>query len=243
MHYSRLLLSRPGSFHADQSQQLTISRLIDAYRRLLPCLPDFHPWAARCLKDHDCKAMNEVNWRVAGGPSCSTPLRTRIRFWSVSAPRTRIPDPLSSLASVETAIGRLEMLVHPLWRRHWDASSDKSWMLRGRLGAKARLSKAFGHVLVLPKNQPGADWRVLQEIVKADPSKEMYKGPPLVPWCLPNTADRPQRLAWTVGRLDLNGHFPTSTTDPQPMGKVPGVPPHSVNRIVSVVSAPRTRIP
>jgi hypothetical protein len=27
----------------------------------------------------------------------------------------------------------------------------------------------------IPKNVPGADWRVLEEIVKADPSREKYK--------------------------------------------------------------------
>lgn len=27
----------------------------------------------------------------------------------------------------------------------------------------------------IPKNTPGADWRVLQEIVAADPSREMFQ--------------------------------------------------------------------
>lgn len=133
----------------------------------------------------------------------------------------------------------------------------------------------------IPKNCPGADWRVLEEIVKADPSREKFKvraagravviilgrraregtaqllsrrswhacvlrrsswraphhctahpavlpfappallqGQPLVPWCLPNTADRHNGWRGLFGRLDWQGHFPTSTTDPQPMGKV-----------------------
>lgn len=72
----------------------------------------------------------------------------------------------------------------------------------------------------IPKNTPGADWRVLEEIVKADPSREKFKGQPLVPWCLPNTADRHNGWRGLFGRLDWAGHFPTSTTDPQPMGKV-----------------------
>ena len=76
----------------------------------------------------------------------------------------------------------------------------------------------------IPKNCPGADWRVLEAIVKADPSREKYKGQPLVPWCLPNTADRHNGWRGLFGRLDWNGHFPTSTTDPQPMGKASARP-------------------
>lgn len=30
----------------------------------------------------------------------------------------------------------------------------------------------------IPKNCPGADWRVLEEIVKADPSREKFKASP-----------------------------------------------------------------
>ena len=46
------------------------------------------------------------------------------------------------------------------------------------------------------------------------------QGQPLVPWCLPNTADRHNGWRGLFGRLDYDGHFPTSVTDPQPMGKV-----------------------
>lgn len=46
------------------------------------------------------------------------------------------------------------------------------------------------------------------------------QGQPLVPWCLPNTADRHNGWRGLFGRLDYGGHFPTSVTDPQPMGKV-----------------------
>ena len=46
------------------------------------------------------------------------------------------------------------------------------------------------------------------------------QGQPLVPWCLPNTADRHNGWRGLFGRLDCQGHFPTTATDPQPMGKV-----------------------
>ena len=49
---------------------------------------------------------------------------------------------------------------------------------------------------------------------------DVMQGQPLVPWCLPNTADRHNGWRGLFGRLDYDGHFPTSVTDPQPMGKV-----------------------
>ncbi|KAK9918243.1 hypothetical protein WJX75_002529 [Coccomyxa subellipsoidea] len=93
----------------------------------------------------------------------------------------------------------------------------------------------------IPKNTPGADWRVLQEIVAANPDRTNYKGQPLVPWCLPNTADRHNGWRGLFGRLDYNGHFPTSVTDPQPMGKVGQVFHPDQDRIVSVRECARAQ--
>ena len=93
----------------------------------------------------------------------------------------------------------------------------------------------------IPKNCPGADWRVLEEIVRQDPSREKFKGQPLVPWCLPNTADRHNGWRGLFGRLDWRGHFPTSTTDPQPMGKVGQVFHPEQDRIVSVRECARAQ--
>jgi len=93
----------------------------------------------------------------------------------------------------------------------------------------------------IPKNTPGADWRVLLEIVKNDPAREKFNGQPLVPWCLPNTADRHNGWRGLFGRLDMKGHFPTSTTDPQPMGKVGQVFHPDQDRIVSVRECARSQ--
>jgi hypothetical protein len=41
-----------------------------------------------------------------------------------------------------------------------------------------------------------------------------------VPQCLVNTADKHNGWSGLYGRLPLDGHFPTSVTDPRPMGKV-----------------------
>jgi DNA (cytosine-5)-methyltransferase 1 len=93
----------------------------------------------------------------------------------------------------------------------------------------------------IPINCPGADWRILEDIVRKDPSKEKFKGQPLVPWCLPNTADRHNGWRGLFGRLDWMGHFPTSTTDPQPMGKVGQVFHPEQHRIVSVRECARAQ--
>ena len=77
---------------------------------------------------------------------------------------------------------------------------------------------------LIPKNQPGADWRVLLEIAEREPSRANFKfngkEHPIVPWCLPNTADRHNQWRGLYSRLDFMGHFPTAITDPSPMGKV-----------------------
>ncbi|XP_015580058.1 DNA (cytosine-5)-methyltransferase 1B isoform X1 [Ricinus communis] len=68
----------------------------------------------------------------------------------------------------------------------------------------------------IPKH-PGADWRDLP-----DKKVKLSNGQlvDLVPWCLPNTAKRHNQWKGLFGRLDWEGNFPTSVTDPQPMGKV-----------------------
>ncbi|KAL7593148.1 hypothetical protein Lser_V15G34056 [Lactuca serriola] len=68
----------------------------------------------------------------------------------------------------------------------------------------------------IPK-RPGADWRDLPaEKVKLSTGQMVD----LIPWCLPNTAKRHNQWKGLYGRLDWEGNFPTSITDPQPMGKV-----------------------
>ncbi|KAE8663739.1 DNA (cytosine-5)-methyltransferase 1 [Hibiscus syriacus] len=68
----------------------------------------------------------------------------------------------------------------------------------------------------IPK-RPGADWHDLpDEKVKLSTGQLVD----LIPWCLPNTAKRHNQWKGLFGRLNWEGNFPTSTTDPQPMGKV-----------------------
>ena len=93
----------------------------------------------------------------------------------------------------------------------------------------------------IPPGVPGADWRELQRVVAEDPARERFQGQALVPWCLPNTADRHNGWRGLYGRLDPHGHFPTSTTDPQPMGKVGQVLHPAQHRIVSVRECARSQ--
>ncbi|PON37520.1 C-5 cytosine methyltransferase [Trema orientale] len=68
----------------------------------------------------------------------------------------------------------------------------------------------------IPK-RAGADWHDLpDEKVKLSTGQVVD----LIPWCLPNTAKRHNQWKGLFGRLDWEGNFPTSITDPQPMGKV-----------------------
>lgn len=63
-----------------------------------------------------------------------------------------------------------------------------------------------------------------------------------MPWCLPNTADRHNEWKGLFGRLDWNGNFPTSVTDPQPMGKVGMCFHPNQDRIVTVRECARSQV-
>ncbi len=41
----------------------------------------------------------------------------------------------------------------------------------------------------------------------------------LIPWCLPHTGNRHNHWAGLYGRLEWNGFFSTTVTNPEPMGK------------------------
>ena len=79
-------------------------------------------------------------------------------------------------------------------------------------------------------------------VTVAELEVHVLQGQPLVPWCLPNTADRHNGWRGLFGRLDYNGHFPTSVTDPQPMGKVGQVFHPEQDRIVSVRECARAQV-
>ncbi|KAL3680908.1 hypothetical protein R1sor_023864 [Riccia sorocarpa] len=86
--------------------------------------------------------------------------------------------------------------------------------------------------------RPGADWRDLpDEKVKLSTGQVVD----LIPWCLPNTAARHNQWKGLFGRLDWDGNFPTSITDPQPMGKVGMCFHPEQHRIVTVRECARSQ--
>lgn len=64
----------------------------------------------------------------------------------------------------------------------------------------------------------------------------------LIPWCLPNTAKRHNQWKGLFGRLDWQGNFPTSITDPQPMGKVGMCFHPDQDRILTVRECARSQV-
>nr|ABF99362.1 expressed protein [Oryza sativa Japonica Group]BAG98259.1 unnamed protein product [Oryza sativa Japonica Group] len=89
----------------------------------------------------------------------------------------------------------------------------------------------------IPK-RPGCDWHDLpDEKVKLSTGQMVD----LIPWCLPNTAKRHNQWKGLYGRLDWEGNFPTSVTDPQPMGKVGMCFHPEQDRIITVRECARSQ--
>ncbi|XP_030756300.1 DNA (cytosine-5)-methyltransferase 1-like [Sitophilus oryzae] len=63
----------------------------------------------------------------------------------------------------------------------------------------------------------------------------------LIPWCLPHTADRHNNWAGLYGRLEWDGFFGTTITNPEPMGKQGRVLHPEQNRVVSVRECARSQ--
>uniref|UniRef100_A0A8I6XUG3 DNA (cytosine-5-)-methyltransferase n=1 Tax=Hordeum vulgare subsp. vulgare TaxID=112509 RepID=A0A8I6XUG3_HORVV len=89
----------------------------------------------------------------------------------------------------------------------------------------------------IPK-RPGCDWHDLpDEKVKLSTGQTLE----LIPWCLPNTAKRNNQWKGLYGRLDWEGNFPTSVTDPQPMCKVGMCFHPDQDRIITVRECARSQ--
>ncbi|KRT82621.1 hypothetical protein AMK59_4034 [Oryctes borbonicus] len=72
-----------------------------------------------------------------------------------------------------------------------------------------------------------------------DPSDRQFNT--LIPWCLPHTADRHNHWSGLYGRLEWDGFFSTTVTNPEPMGKQGRVLHPDQHRVVSVRECARSQ--
>ena len=72
-----------------------------------------------------------------------------------------------------------------------------------------------------------------------DPTDRQFNT--LIPWCLPHTGNRHNNWAGLYGRLDWNGFFSTTVTNPEPMGKQGRVLHPEQHRVVSVRECARSQ--
>lgn len=72
-----------------------------------------------------------------------------------------------------------------------------------------------------------------------DPSDRQFNT--LIPWCLPHTADRHNHWSGLYGRLEWQGYFSTTVTNPEPMGKQGRVLHPEQHRVVSVRECARSQ--
>lgn len=82
----------------------------------------------------------------------------------------------------------------------------------------------FLHDLIKPfrtkkqgKSEPARGVCLCSTGKPCDPSDRQFNT--LIPWCLPHTGDRHNHWAGLYGRLEWDGFFSTTVTNPEPMGK------------------------
>ncbi|XP_050379658.1 DNA (cytosine-5)-methyltransferase 1-like [Argentina anserina] len=149
--------------------------------------------------------------------------------------------------TVRDTIGDLPAVGNGASKVNLEYESDPvSWFqkkIRGNMAVLTdHISKEMNELNLIrckriPK-RPGADWKDLpEEKVKLSTGQLVD----LIPWCLPNTAKRHNQWKGLFGRLDWEGNFPTSVTDPQPMGKVGMCFHPDQDRIITVRECARSQ--
>lgn len=74
---------------------------------------------------------------------------------------------------------------------------------------------------------------------KCDPADRQQNT--LIPWCLPHTSNRHNQWAGLYGRVEMDGFFSTTITNPEPMGKQGRVLHPEQSRVVSVRECARSQ--
>ncbi|CAN0865136.1 DNA (cytosine-5)-methyltransferase 1 [Linum grandiflorum] len=181
---------------------------------------------------------------VFGGPELKVSLSSKLQY--AAAKSTAGGAPFRAV-TVRDTIGDLPAVTNGASKATLEYSNDPvSWyqkQIRANMAVLTdHISKEMNELNLIrckkiPK-RPGADWRDLPEetITLSNGQKA-----DIIPWCLPNTAARHNQWKGLFGRLDWEGNFPTSITDPQPMGKV-GLCFHpDQDRIVTVRECARSQ--
>ncbi|XP_057502306.1 DNA (cytosine-5)-methyltransferase 1-like isoform X2 [Actinidia eriantha] len=160
---------------------------------------------------------------VFAGPELKIPLNRNTQYAAVQSTSTGAPF---RAITVRDTIGDLPVVKNGASVTPMEYKDEPvSWFqkkIRGHTPVLTdHISKEMNELNLIrcqriPK-RPGADWRDLP-----DEKVHLSTGQvvDLIPWCLPNTAKRHNQWKGLFGRLDWEGNFPTSVTDPQPMGKV-----------------------
>ncbi|WJX71695.1 DNA (cytosine-5)-methyltransferase 1 [Trifolium repens] len=160
---------------------------------------------------------------VFSAPELKIKLSENVHYAAIRS--TANGAPLRAI-TVRDTIGELPAVGNGASRTNMEYQSDPvSWYqkkIRGNVAVLTdHISKEMNELNLIrcqkiPK-KPGCDWRDLpDEKIKLSNGQLVD----LIPWCLPNTAKRHNQWKGLFGRLDWQGNFPTSITDPQPMGKV-----------------------
>ncbi|KAL9324266.1 hypothetical protein ACSQ67_009123 [Phaseolus vulgaris] len=181
---------------------------------------------------------------VFSAPELKITLSEKVQYAAVRS--TASGAPLRAI-TVKDTIGDLPSVGNGASKGNMEYQNDPaSWFqkkIRGDMVVLTdHISKEMNELNMLrcqriPK-RPGADWRDLPAEKVTLSSGQVVD---LIPWCLPNTAKRHNQWKGLFGRLDWQGNFPTSITDPQPMGKV-GMCFHPVqDRILTVRECARSQ--
>ncbi|KAK3027761.1 hypothetical protein RJ639_042253 [Escallonia herrerae] len=181
---------------------------------------------------------------VFAAPELRIALSGNLQYAAVRSTATGAPfRPIT----VRDTIGDLPVVGNGAYKTNLEYQSDPvSWFQKKIRGSMAvlsdHISKEMNELNLIrcqriPKRR-GADWHDLpDEKVKLSTGQVVD----LIPWCLPNTAKRHNQWKGLFGRLDWEGNFPTSITDPQPMGKVGMCFHPEQDRIVTVRECARSQ--
>ncbi|XP_064460816.1 DNA (cytosine-5)-methyltransferase PliMCI-like [Ornithodoros turicata] len=89
---------------------------------------------------------------------------------------------------------------------------------------------------------PNGALRGVCPCAEGEPCDQIYRQDnTLIPWCLPHTGNRHNHWAGLYGRLEWNGFFSTTVTNPEPMGKQGRVLHPEQHRVVSVRECARSQ--